>query len=232
VAIEDTTAPGSARYQAAKMAEGGIGIVVACGGDGTVADVMEGVLGTGTTLSILHLGTGNDFTRTIGVGPDPKLAARALILGKIQRVVGRWQLGERTGHFLNVAGCGFDAVVAERINTGIRRLKGQTAYFAAILQTLWTYRLTEEITDGMLDLVLVGDFRPLEFLIAFPKVLKGTHLEHPKIRHRQSRTLEIESDQPVPYLVDGELLPPGKLTVVVIPAALDVVVGLDRVTRT
>lgn len=260
-AVEETTAPGSARAQAERMARDGIGIVAAAGGDGTVSDVMQGLLGSDSALAILPLGTGNDFARTIGVGPDPRLAVRALADGRLMRVdVGSWRQGDRTGYFLNVAGCGFDAVVAERINTGIRRLRGKAAYFVAILQTLRAYRPTlleieadgerfskramlcaianarsygggmkvaptAEISDGELDLVLVGEFRPMEFLFAFPRVLKGTHLSHPKVWHRRFKRLEIESDPPVPFLVDGELLPPGKLSVEVVPMAIDVIVG-------
>jgi diacylglycerol kinase (ATP) len=82
-----------------------------------------------------------------------------------------------------------------------------------------------ELQDGLLDLVVVGEFGRIEFLANFPKVLKGVHLRHPKVRHVRFRSLQIESDAPVPILIDGELLPPGPLTIEVVPAALDVIVG-------
>jgi len=257
--IEETTASGSAKAQAALLAQRGFDIVVAGGGDGTVSQVMQGLLGTNSALAVLPLGTGNDFARTLGFGPSTDLAIQALKNGKIENVdVGAWRQEGRCGHFLNVAGCGFDAAVADRINRGIRNLHGQAAYLAGVLQCLRTYRPTKmtitidgerieekamlcaianakcygggmkiaphaEIQDGLLDLVLVGDFKPLPFLLAFPKVLKGTHLQHAKVQHRTFRKLEIESDPPAPFLIDGELLPPGKVTVDVMPKALRVV---------
>lgn len=259
--IEETTAPGSARGQAARMASGGCDIVVAAGGDGTVRDVMEGVLGTPAALGILPLGTGNDFTRAIGAGPSIESAIDALKGGKRERIdVGRWTQGERSGHFINVAGCGFDAVVADRVNRGFRRLRGTAAYVAGLLQTLVAYRATHlrivvdgevyeskamlcafanatsygggmriaptaELSDGLLDLVIVGELGRGAFLWSFPRVLKGTHLTHPKVTHRRFRSLEIKSDPPVPILVDGELIPPGPLSVEVVAGALDVIVG-------
>jgi diacylglycerol kinase (ATP) len=222
---------------------------------------MEGVLGSKAALGVLPLGTGNDFSRAIGVGPDLESAIQALKANQIKRIdVGKWQQGGRCGHFVNVAGCGFDAAVANRVNEGYRRLRGRTAYMAGIVQTLFSFRPTNlslivdgdlvygramlcafanatsygggmqiaptaELSDGYLDLIIVGELGKLEFLWSFPRLLRGTHLSHPKVSHRRFRHLEILSDPPVPILVDGELLRPGPLTVEVVPAALDVVVA-------
>jgi diacylglycerol kinase (ATP) len=259
--IEVTQGPGTAKSQAANLIDQGCRIIVAAGGDGTVSSVMEGVLGTDAALAVLPLGTGNDFSRSIGVGPNIDSAIDALAERKVKRIdVGRWQQGGRCGHFVNVAGCGFDAAVADRVNTGYRRLRGRSAYLAGILQCLFKFRSsnlslvvdgelvygramlcafanarsygggmqiapTADLTDGWLDLVLVGELGRVEFLWSFPRLLKGTHLSHPKVSHRLFRHLEVLSDPPVPILVDGELLRPGPLTVEVVPSALNVVVG-------
>jgi diacylglycerol kinase (ATP) len=82
-----------------------------------------------------------------------------------------------------------------------------------------------ELDDGLLDLIVVGELGRFEFLRSFPMLLKGTHLAHAKVSHRRFRRLEIESDPPVATLVDGELLPPGRLLIEVVPSALDVVVS-------
>lgn len=261
VRIEVTEGPGSGLKQAERMASEGIEIVVAAGGDGTISDVFQGLLGSNSVLGIIPLGTGNDFARTIRVGPNPDLAIRALAAGKVQSVdVGHWRQEGREGHFLNVAGCGFDAAVADRINQGYRRVRGTTAYVLAVLQTLRSYKATElmievdgehlshramlcaianapsygggmkvaptaEISDGLLDLVLVKDLPTHEFLRAFPRVFKGTHLTHPNVEHRTFRRLVIESSSPAPFLVDGEVLPSGRAEVEVVPGALEVVIG-------
>jgi diacylglycerol kinase (ATP) len=137
--VEETTAPGSAKEQAAALAAKGCEVVVAAGGDGTVRDVMEGLLGSRAALAILPLGTGNDFAREIGVGPHLDLAVAALAANVRLRIdLGRWTQGLTTGHFINVAGCGFDAVVADRVNKGYRLLRGRAAYLARIFQSLIT----------------------------------------------------------------------------------------------
>jgi diacylglycerol kinase (ATP) len=257
--IEETTAPGSARLQAARLAAEGCQTVIAAGGDGTICDVMQGVLGTQAALAVLPMGTGNDFARTLGFGPNIDKAIEVIANGKRERVdVGRWQIGDRHGHFINIAGCGFDGAVAERVNRGFRSLRGTSAYLAAVLQTLMTYEATTlriivdgeriecramlcaianaksygggmlvapqaDLQDGLLDLVLVRELGKVAFLLNFPKVLKGKHLSHPSVTHLTFKNLEMQSDPPLPFLVDGELLPTGRVNIEVQPSALEVV---------
>ena len=99
--VEETTAPGSGAKQARRLAEQGWEIIVAAGGDGTVCDVMQGVLGTQSALGVLPMGTGNDFSRTLGIGTDQHLAVTTITKGRRERIdVGRWTQGDRQGHFI------------------------------------------------------------------------------------------------------------------------------------
>jgi diacylglycerol kinase (ATP) len=131
--------------------------VVAVGGDGTLSQVLQGIATSNVSLALVPAGTGNDFARTLGIGTSSERAIQALAGGQRVAVdLGRWTCGERHGVFLNVAGCGFDAMVAERINTGFRRLHGQTAYLAAVLNTLAKFQpvgLTLEIDGQRLESV-------------------------------------------------------------------------------
>lgn len=135
-----TEGPGHATLLAKQASMDG-GTVVAAGGDGTLSEVVNGIFGTEACLGVLPLGTGNDFARCIGVGTDLVVAVDA-ILGDQKRQIDvlRWTIGDRTGLGVNVAGAGFDAMVATRINAGFRRLTGTTAYVAAVLDTLMKYR--------------------------------------------------------------------------------------------
>ena len=72
--------------------------------------------------------------------------------------------------------------------------------------------------------MLVGPLGRLEFLRNLPGVSKGRHLDHPKVFHRRFQRLTVESDPPSPFLIDGELLPPGRVEIEVVPRALRVVV--------
>lgn len=260
VAVEATTGSGSARSQAEAMAGLGLETIVAAGGDGTIGDVMQGVLGKGVTLAVVPFGTGNDTSRMLGFGTDWKAAVAAIAAGNTATIdVAHWRQGEREGHYINAAGCGFDAAVAERINHGYRWLRGTGAYIGAVIQTLATYKATDlaievdgdllggramlcalanarsygggmniaptaDLSDGFLDLVFVGEVGKADFLKTFPKVFKGTHLSHPQVEHRRFQRLTIVSHPPAPFLVDGELLAPGPVTVNVVPGALKVVV--------
>jgi diacylglycerol kinase (ATP) len=139
-AFRETEGPGHATHLAKEAAAGG-GLVVAAGGDGTVAEVVEGLVGTSADLAVLPLGTGNDLARTLGFGTDIQAATTAALAGEPWTVdVYRWECGVRAGHGINVAGCGFDAVVAQRINHGYRWLRGTQAYVAAVLESLVRYQ--------------------------------------------------------------------------------------------
>ncbi|MBS1708582.1 MAG: diacylglycerol kinase family lipid kinase [Armatimonadetes bacterium] len=260
VATPATSGRGSAAAIAAKLVSEGVQVVGAAGGDGTVNEVLQGVLGTGADLAVVPLGTGNDFARMLGIGNDHSKAVDAIREGRTVTIdVGRWTQASATGHFINAAGCGFDAAVAEKINSGYRWLGGTSAYVAAVLGTLASYRAVgltievdgEEIAaramlcamanaqaygggmkiapsaslqDGFLDLVLVEEIGRGEFLKTFPKVFKGTHIEHPKVTHRQFKRLTIRSTPQGPFLVDGELVAAEPVTVEVVPGAIRVVV--------
>ncbi|MEY4881982.1 MAG: hypothetical protein RLZ87_1415 [Armatimonadota bacterium] len=150
--IIETTAPGSSiktnqknlgsaaylAHQAATNPEVKADIVAAAGGDGTIGEVANGLIGTNTPLGVLPMGTGNDFARTLGINTDLPLAVQTLFQGTAKPV----DLGkiENGGYFLNIAGCGYDAEVAARINHGFKRLKGTTAYVVAALQTLAKFK--------------------------------------------------------------------------------------------
>ncbi len=132
-----TEASGHATELARNALGEGAEIVAAAGGDGTVHEVLGGVLGSSAALAVLPVGTGNDLARMLPFGNDLPRALAALAAGSASPV----DVGIANGRpFLNVAGCGFDARVAHRINHGLRFLSGTPAYLAAILAELATYR--------------------------------------------------------------------------------------------
>jgi diacylglycerol kinase (ATP) len=135
--IVETTAPGEAAILAREAAREGAEVVAAAGGDGTYGEVVNGLVGAAARLGILPLGTGNDFSRALGLGTDLAHAVRTLFQG-VPRAIDLGRCGDRW--FINVAGCGFDAIVAERVNRGFRHLRGTSAYVAAVLQSLVAFR--------------------------------------------------------------------------------------------
>ncbi|MBE3590961.1 MAG: diacylglycerol kinase family lipid kinase [Firmicutes bacterium] len=132
-----TERPRHATELARAAVQAGVRTVVAVGGDGTVHEVVNGLAQTDAVLGILPFGTGNDFARALGI-PLHAGGAVAVLRGGAPRVV---DLGRVHGHFyVQVAGTGFDAVVAKRVNESGRAGKGALPYVLSILSTLFTYR--------------------------------------------------------------------------------------------
>lgn len=103
---------GHATQLASEAARAGMDMVIAAGGDGTVNSVLQSLAGTNTALGVLPLGTVNVWAREMGIPLALPLAAEVLVHGVRRRVdVGR--AGSR--FFLMMAGIGFDAEVARRV---------------------------------------------------------------------------------------------------------------------
>jgi diacylglycerol kinase (ATP) len=149
-----TQAPGDAEHLARAAAHEGASLVVAVGGDGTVHEVDNGILGTSATLGIIPVGTGNDFARALGLYGDLAAACGTLAQGKTRRVdVGTIE-GKDTGgprRFLVITGTGYDAQTARTVNEGISYLSGAPAYvWGAILtaRKFTPFRLSLTLDDG------------------------------------------------------------------------------------
>ena len=79
------------------------------------------------------------------------------------------------------------------------------------------------LTDGMLDVCVVGGMSKGAFLKAFPKVFRGTHVTHPKVTMLKGVRVEISSDRPFDVYADGERSVPLPAVFEVLPGALKVV---------
>lgn len=136
-----TKGPGHATELAREAVEKGFQRIIAVGGDGTITQTANGLIGSDATFGIIPSGTGNDLCRTLGIGASVEKAIAAIQAGKtIQMDVGKWKTDQAEGYFLNIAGMGFDAAVADRINQGFKSLRGTAAYLAAVIATLRTYQ--------------------------------------------------------------------------------------------
>jgi YegS/Rv2252/BmrU family lipid kinase len=133
-----TRGSGHARELAQEAAERGDPMILAIGGDGTVNEVAWGVLGSNTVLGLVPTGSGNGLARTLGLSRNPLRALSQLETGVRKRM----DVGLVNGRpFLNVAGAGFDAVVAETfqqwgVNGGRR---GILPYVVFCLQHAFKY---------------------------------------------------------------------------------------------
>ncbi len=145
-----TREPGHATALAREAAAGGADVVLAVGGDGTVNEVAQGLLGSRTALGIVPVGSGNGLARALRVPLRPARALAAIEAGERRAM----DVGFLNGRlFLNVAGIGFDAAVGhafhERGQLGGRR--GLFSYLRLSLRELLAYSaptVTLEAGDG------------------------------------------------------------------------------------
>ncbi len=115
--------------------------MVACGGDGTVHDVLQGVAHTGIALGVLPLGTANALARNLRLPLDP-LAALACLLTSTPRTIPLGEITTARGRrmFSVVAGCGPDGALAHSMPAGLKRRLGRGAYYAHAARLFATRR--------------------------------------------------------------------------------------------
>lgn len=109
--------------------EGGYGVVVAAGGDGTVSEVAEGLVGSDVPLGIIPLGTANVLARELGIPVDIN-AACALLAGEFG-VTTIDAIGARGQHYFTQLGIGIDALMIRDTTRQDKKRFGRIAY-------LWT----------------------------------------------------------------------------------------------
>jgi diacylglycerol kinase (ATP) len=78
------------------------------------------------------------------------------------------------------------------------------------------------LTDGLLEVCVVGGMSRSQFLRAFPKVFRGTHVDHPKVTMLRGARVEVSSDRPFDVYADGERSVPLPAVFQVLPGALKV----------
>jgi diacylglycerol kinase (ATP) len=139
-----TRAAGDATRLAREASAAGPRPLLAVGGDGTLHEVLNGLLpGAGrATLAVAPFGTGNDFASFLGVPRERAALAAVLARGRTRAVdVGHVEYataaGRESRHFINVAGAGYDAYVLGRMARSGPRL---LAYLAALAGGLLSYR--------------------------------------------------------------------------------------------
>ena len=124
----------------------GVGLVVACGGDGTVTACAEGVTGTGVPLAIIPMGTGNLLARNIGLpmGTDDALA---VALGGVQEPIDAGRVNGTL--FVVMAGLGLDARMLSGTSDPLKKRLGWLAYAISAARHLGDRPMTVTISaDG------------------------------------------------------------------------------------
>lgn len=148
LSLHPTHHAGEAREISARFAAAGEPVVIAAGGDGTLNEVVNGLIGTQTRLGVLPAGTMNVFAREMGI-PFHSLEAAFHIIeqGFVQEVD---LFGANGAPFVQMAGVGFDAMVIEETTWESKKMLGPLAYLVAAVKVLGAHPPKLEITcaDG------------------------------------------------------------------------------------
>jgi lipid kinase YegS len=118
---------------AREAVEAGVDTVVACGGDGLVNEVVNGLEGTKVGLGIIPAGTANDFARQVGIPDDPS-EAMDIVLRRKPVVIDTAAMNGR--RFLNVSSGGIGAEATAETPADAKASLGPVAYFISGLRKL------------------------------------------------------------------------------------------------
>ena len=222
---------------AKEAASKGAFAVIAVGGDGSVNDVVAGLLGTDTALGIMPKGSGNGMARTMEIPLDIEGALKVINAGKIQAI----DIGVANGRpFISNAGVGFDALISKKFTNSKKR--GLMAYSWLITKHLWTYkewdwRITVDgkkikakaflinvangqqfgynfkiapdasYTDGLLDIIVIRKFPKLLGTPLVIRALNGTLTDSDYVDRYQGKEIAIVHPDLKLMQTDGDAHP-------------------------
>jgi diacylglycerol kinase family enzyme len=140
-----TTVAGEAQTIASSAATSGCDQVFACGGDGTVHEVLQGLVGTAAALGVVPLGTANVLARNLGLSLDPvealqqqlSFVPRAISAGEVRYAT---KDGEAKRYFTVMAGAGPDGALVYRTLAGRGSMLGRGVYYTHAVRLFLTRR--------------------------------------------------------------------------------------------
>ncbi|MBU8547107.1 MULTISPECIES: diacylglycerol/lipid kinase family protein [Roseomonadaceae] len=178
--VAETAGPGDARRIAAAAAARGIMLVVAAGGDGTIAEVAAGLSGSPAALGLLPLGTANVLAWELGLNRTPEAAAQVLAQGKSGLVwPGHARFADgREILFVQMLGAGFDAAVVAALDLRLKRQFGRAAYVLQALREAPRYGyppITASLDGGVAEVAA-------SVIVTKGRLYAGRHLLAPAAR--------------------------------------------------
>jgi diacylglycerol kinase (ATP) len=142
-----TRAASDATDQTRQAIAAGCDTIFACGGDGTIHDVLQGLVGTNAALAIIPLGTANSLAHDLGLPLSPVDAARAALTAKPRRIaVGQVSYQDFNGnratrYFTVLVGIGVDAHLFYKLAPLAKQRFGMAAYCAKATRLWLTYKM-------------------------------------------------------------------------------------------
>lgn len=168
VSVRHKMRGGQATELARQAARDGYDVVVNCGGDGTLSEIIDGVMDTDVAVGSLPGGTANLWAHEVGISQRLRVAALQLASAERRRVdVGHVTINGRHGqYFMLMAGLGLDGAVISRVSKPLKNLIGPAAVGLAAVQALPKFRavpvqvtLNDTRWEGRVSQIVVGNTR-------------------------------------------------------------------------
>ena len=140
VKVIPTDSAESVGTQAREAIREGCDTILVCGGDGTVHQVLQSMVGTSVALGVIPMGTANALAANLGLPASPEKAAKMLLAAIPKRVsVGRVfyrdsEGNSRSCYFIVATGIGADAFFFSRLNPRLKQRIGYTHYLIEVLR--------------------------------------------------------------------------------------------------
>ncbi len=204
------------------------GIIYSVGGDGTLLEILNGMIDSKNMLAVVPAGSGNDFYKSI---KDREEVSFDVDVGKVNDL-----------YFLNCCSFGIDAEIGH--NAGLMKEKHiprSQIYNASIVYTFAKYKFKEveftlnggtkkgeytivtimngttygggwtmapraDVSDGLFDIYFVDRINKATIPGLLLKLKKGTHEESPHVHHRQTDRIKFKTTEKVIVGADGETL--------------------------
>ena len=219
-------------------------IIYAVGGDGTLSEVLNGVVGTKNKIGIIPAGSGNDVYRTV------KELGKAEIESDVGVVNGKY--------FLNIACVGIDAEVANNVPLMKKKnVKVKNLYTASILYTFTHFKFKQihfksqekdekgnftilsicngryygggynispkaSLEDNYFDVYYINKLRLPSIINLLLKLKKGKLEQDKRTNHFKTNNITVTSEEPIRFNVDGETIENTKFEIKIIPKAIKI----------
>lgn len=154
VDVYETRAKDDAITHAANVVNKEYDLILAAGGDGTLHQVLNGLLNNNEespilpVLGVIPIGSGNDFAKAVYIDGTAKQLVRLITdfrprqidIGKVHFSIDTSEFNQRHRYFINEADIGMGPEVVKKVSSGAQPLGGGFAYYMAILSTFMNYK--------------------------------------------------------------------------------------------
>jgi YegS/Rv2252/BmrU family lipid kinase len=230
----------------------GVDAIAVYGGDGTTMQAVRAVVGHDVPVGLIPGGAGNLLAGNLGIPRKPEAAAQVVVRGRPRPIdLGRVERQDGVHYFAVACGDGIDATLMAGTSEESKRRWGMAAY----VRTLWNalshlepteHRITVDgttfhtdavtvlvancgqvIHDGLLDVVVLRADTAMQGIAVLGRLALGRAGGTSAIRYARGRCISVETDEPLPFEMDGDPAGQTPFTVEVQAGAIKILVPRD-----